>query len=169
MISGARLKPGVTLDQARSQMKSVAARIERDYPDSNKGWSVTVDRYQDRVVEDHLRRPLYVLLAAVVAVLLIGCANLANLLLARGAGRERLAPDPTGSYRSILLAGLGGGAGALIGFGLMTALKTWIPRYRLPSEADVRLDVRVLLFTAGVVILTGILFGIAPALHAAQN
>src|SRR5207247_485140 len=89
MMSWARLKPGVSLEQARAEMKSIAARIERDYPDSNKGWSVTVDRYMDRLVDDHLRRSLFVVLAAVGAVLLIGCANLANLLLARGAWRER--------------------------------------------------------------------------------
>src|SRR5439155_21580596 len=110
---------------------------ERDYPDSNKGWSVTVDRYLERVVDDHLRRSLYVLLAAVGAVLLIGCANLANLLLARGAGREREVAirSALGAGRrrliqqflteSLLLAGLGGAVGVLVGFGLMTALKSW--------------------------------------------
>ena len=181
MISWARLRPGATLEQARSQMKSVAARIEHDYPDSNKGWSVTVDRYLDRVVEDNLRRSLYVLLSAVGAVLLIGCANLANLLLARGAGREREVAirSALGAGRrrlirqflteSLLLAGLGGAVGVVVGFGLMTALKTWIPRYLLPSEADVRLDGRVFLFTAGIVILTGLLFGMAPAVHAAHT
>src|SRR5437867_1977513 len=89
MISWARLKPGVTLQQAREQKKGIAARIEQAYPKSNKGWSVTVDRYEDRMVDKDLRRSLLVLLAAVGAVLLIGCVNLANLLLVRGAGRER--------------------------------------------------------------------------------
>src|SRR5271157_31406 len=180
MISWAQLKSGVTLEQAREQMKAIAVRIEHDYPQSNKGWSATVDRYQDRVVDDSLRRSLLVLLAAVGAVLLIGCVNLANLLLVRGAGRERevairLALG-AGQWRlvrqflteSVLLAGFGGVVGVAMGWGLMQGLKVWIPRFLLPAEADVQLDGHVLLFTAAVVIATGILFGIAPALHSAR-
>jgi len=89
MISWARLKPVVTLDQAREQMKSIAAQIEQGYSKSNQGWSAAVCRYKDSVVDKDLRQSLLVLLAAVGAVLLIGCVNLANLLLVRGAGRER--------------------------------------------------------------------------------
>src|SRR5262245_1227617 len=181
MMSWARLKPGVSLEQARAELKSIAARIERDYPDSNKGWSVTVDRYVDRLVDDNLRRSLLVLLGAVGAVLLIGCANLANLLLARPAGREReiAIRSALGASRwrlmrqllaeSVVLACLGGVFGILFGFSLVHALKVSLPPFMLPPEADVRLDVRILLFTAGTTILTGILFGIAPALQAAQK
>jgi predicted permease len=181
MMSWARVKPGVSLAQARTQMKSIAARIEHDYPDSNKHWSATIDRFADSVVDDSLRRSLLVLLAAVGAILLIGCANLANLLLARGAFREReiaiRSALGAGRWRlvrqllteSLLLSFLGGVAGVLLGIGLIAALKNWIPRYFLPSQADVRLDGTVLLFTAGIIILTGILFGIAPALHAART
>lgn len=181
MISWARLKPGVTLEQARQQMKAIAARIERDYPQSNKGWSATVDRYQDRVVGDSLRRSLLVLLAAVSAVLLIGCLNLANLLLVRGAHRERevAVRSALGASRgrlvrqflteSVLLAGLGGSVGLILGWALMIGLKRWIPPFLLPAEADVRLNVQVLLFAAVMVITTGILFGIAPALHSARG
>jgi putative ABC transport system permease protein len=181
MMSWARLKPGVSLDQARTQMKSIAARIEHDYPESNKGWSVTIDRFLDRVVDDSLRQSLLVLLAAVGAVLLIGCANLANLLLARGAGREReiaiRAALGAGRWRlvrqllteSVVIACLGGTLGVALGYGLMHALKTWIPPFYLPSEADVHMDARVLLFTAAIILLTGILFGIAPALHTVRS
>ena len=181
MMSWARLKPGVSLEQARTQMKSIAARIEHDYPDSNKGWSVTIDRFADRVVDDSLRQSLLVLLAAVGAVLLIGCANLANLLLARGAGREReiaiRAALGAGRWRlmrqllteSVVIACLGGTLGIALGYGLMRALKTWIPPFYLPSEAEVHMDVRVLAFTAAVILLTGILFGLAPALHAVRS
>jgi putative ABC transport system permease protein len=181
MISFARLKPGVTLQQARDQMKSIAARIERDYPESNKGWSVTIDRYKDTFVDDSLRRSLWVLLSAVAAILLIGCVNLANLLLARGAGRERelAVRSALGASRgrlmrqflteSVVLAAFGGFAGVLTGYGLMRVLRTWTPLFQLPVEADVHLDGRVLLFTAAVVIVTGILFGIAPATHAARH
>jgi predicted permease len=84
-----RLEPGVSLKQARSQMDTIGARIAALYPDSNKGWGVTVDPYIDQVVQPELRRSLWVLFAAVGAVLLIGCANLANLTLARGMGREQ--------------------------------------------------------------------------------
>jgi putative ABC transport system permease protein len=177
----ARLKPGVTLQQAQAQMDSIGERIARDYPDSNKGWGVKIDRFLDRVVGNNLRRSLWVLLAAVAAVLLIGCANLANLLLARGAGREREVAIrfAIGASRwrllcqflteSLLLASMGGALGVLVGFGCMRALKAWIPQFYLPAEADVHLDGRVLLFTAGLIILTGILFGIAPAFHAARS
>ena len=78
-ISYARLKPGVTLEKAKAQMDMIGARIAAAYPKSNKGWGVTVERLEDRVTGPQLRRSLYVLLAAVGAILLIGCANLANL------------------------------------------------------------------------------------------
>jgi predicted permease len=181
MISWARLRPGVTLGRAREQMKAIAARIEHDYPQSNKGWSSTVDRYQDRLVDDRLRRSLLVLLTAVGAVLLIGCVNLANLLLVRGAGRERevaiRAALGAGRGRlvrqflteSVMLAGLGGIVGVAMGWGLMFGLKTWIPAFLLPAEADVELNGPVLLFAAAIVILTGIAFGIVPALQSART
>ena len=84
----ARLKPGVTLKQARAQMDAIGARIAAAYPNSNKGLGVTLDPYIDAFVGNQLRRSLWVLLAAVATVLLIGCANLANLTLARGTDRE---------------------------------------------------------------------------------
>ena len=177
MRSWARLKPGVTLEQARQQMKAIGARIEHDFPKSNKGWSVTVDRYEDRLVNNRLRTSLLVLMTAVAAVLLIGCVNLANLLLVRGAAREREVAirSALGAGRgrlvrqflteSILLAGIGGTAGVATGWGLMLGLKNWIPKYLLPAEADVQLNGQVLLFAAAIAIMTGILFGIAPAFH----
>jgi putative ABC transport system permease protein len=180
MMAWARLKPGVTLEQARQQMKAIAARIEHDYPQSNKGWSVTVDRYIERLVNDHLRKSLLVLLGAVGAVLLIGCVNLANLLLVRGAGREHEVAVRTalGGSRarllrqflteSILLAGMGGAVGAALGWGLMLGVKAWLPPRLLPAAADVRLDGRVLVFTTVLVIATGVLFGIAPAVHSVR-
>lgn len=181
MMSWARLKPGVTLEQARDQMKTIAARIAQAYPKSNKGWSATVDRYEDRFVNDHLRRSLWVLLAAVGAVMLIACVNLANLLLVRGASREREVGIrvSVGASRwqvlrqflteSILLSVLGGFAGILLGYGLTRLLKNVLPQHFLPAEASVTVDFRVLLFTAALIVLTGILFGLAPALQASRT
>ena len=85
----AKLKRGVTLKQATAQMDAIGARIAKDYPDSNKGWGVSIEPFADTVVGTQLRQSLYVLLSAVGMVLLIGCANLANLTLARGTSRER--------------------------------------------------------------------------------
>jgi putative ABC transport system permease protein len=172
----ARLEPGVTLKQARGQMDTIGARIAALYPDSNKGWGVTVDPYIDQVVQPELRRSLWVLLAAVGAVLLIGCANLASLTLARGTDREReiairfaLGACRLGLIRqllteSILLGILGGVAGLALGNTFMHGMKLWLPPDLLPAQANVRMDCSVLLFTMAIGILTGILCGLAPAL-----
>jgi putative ABC transport system permease protein len=176
-----RLKPGVTLEQAQTEMDAIGARIAQAYPDIKKGWGVVVDRFADRFVGDQTRQSLYVLLAAVGAVLLIGCANLANLTLARnavrsrdiavrsalGAGKMRLIRQMV--TESVVIALLGGAAGIALGYGLMRAIKLFMPRFTLPAEADVQMDWRVLVFTLLVAVLTGILFGLAPALQAARG
>jgi putative ABC transport system permease protein len=179
-ISYARLKEGVTLEQARAQMSGIGARIAKLYPDSNKGWGVTVDRFEDRVVGDQLRRSLYVLLAAVAAVLLIACANLANLTLARGTSRERevaiRASLGAGRWRlirqflaeNVVLSLAGGVLGLGLAFAMVAGLNALTPPFTLPSEAVVRIDARVLAFTLAISVLTGIIFGLAPALQAAS-
>ena len=173
----ARLKPGVNIGAARQQMRGIGERIARAYPASNKDWSVTVDLFQDRAVGDRLRRSLWIMLAAVAAVLLIACVNLANLLLVRASAREREVAIRSAigakSWRllrqflveSILLALFGGCAGVAIAIGLMRILMLSLPPFYLPSEAHVSLDLRALFFMGALVLVTGVLFGIAPALQ----
>jgi putative ABC transport system permease protein len=172
----ARLEPGFTLKDARAQMDTIGADTAALYPDSNKGLGVTVDPYIDQVVDPQLRRSLWVQLAAVGAVLLIGCANLANLTLARGTDREHeiAIRSALGARRlrlirqllteNILLGILGGVAGLVLGDALMRGIKLQLPPDMLPPQANVHMDYGVLLFTMVIGIFTGILFGLAPAL-----
>jgi putative ABC transport system permease protein len=176
----AKLKRGVTLKQATAQMDGIGARIAQDYPDSNKGWGVMIDPFADTVVGTQLRQSLYVLLSAVGMVLLIGCANLANLTLARGTARERevaiRASVGAGRWRlvrqflteNVLLSICGGVLGLGLGLALKAGLELAVPPFSLPREADVAIDARVLLFTLALAILTGIVFGLAPALQATR-
>ena len=176
----ARLKPGVTLEQARSQMNAIGSRIAHDYPDSNKGWGVAVNLYSDVLIGRSVRQSLYVLLASVVMILLIACANLANLTLARsverarevsiraalGAGRSRLIRQFL--TESVLLSCCGGILGIGIGYATMAGLKVALPPYTFPREVNIAMDERVLLFALAISVLTGIVFGLAPALHASR-
>jgi putative ABC transport system permease protein len=176
----ARLKPGVTFEQAQANMDAIGARIARDYPDSNKDWGVHVDRLDDVVVDGNLRTSLDVLLAAVGLLLLLGCANLANLSLARGAAREQevLVRAALGASRgrilrqflteSVVLAATGGAVGVAVGYLMMSGLKTLLPPLYLPREAMVAMNGRALAFAATASIATGVLFGIAPALQASR-
>jgi len=175
-----RLKPGVTIEQARAQMDAIGARISTDYPDSNKGWGVTIERYADVLVGPQLRSSLYVLLGAVGMLLLIGCVNLANLTLARGTSRERevavRAALGAGRWRllrqflteNILLSTTGGALGLLVGYAMMNGLKLIVPPFTLPRDANVTMDPRVLAFALALSLATGMIFGLAPALHATK-
>ncbi len=176
----AKMKPGVTLQQARAQMEGIGARISQAYPDSNQGWSVFVDLLSSTIVDAGTRTSIYVLLSAVGMVLLIGCANLANLALARGLSRERevaiRASLGAGRWRlirqflteNVALSVAGGALGIALGYALMIGLKQLVPPYSLPAEADVHLNSRVLLFSLAISLATGILFGLAPAIQASS-
>ncbi|MBI2513385.1 MAG: ABC transporter permease [Opitutae bacterium] len=176
----AKLKPGVTLEQAQADMDTIGKRIAADFPDSNKGWGVGVDLLGEAIVNDDLRRSLYVLLAAVGMVLLIACANLANLSLMRVVGREREIAVRTalGAGRwtlarqflteSVVLSLGGGAVGVALGYGAMQALKAAAPSYAIPSEVVVTLDWRVALFAFALSLLTGALVGLLPAWQAAK-
>ena len=174
----ARLKDGVTIEQARSDMTAIAAALEREYPDTNTQMGVGLGPLQDFVVGD-VRTPLFVFLGAVALVLLIACANLANLLLARATSRRRefavRAALGGAGWRlarqllveSLLLAVLGGVAGLVIGQLGITAIVGAIPS-GVPRLQEVGLDGRVLIVVAAITSLTALLFGLAPAWQAAR-
>jgi putative ABC transport system permease protein len=176
----ARLKPGVTLAQANADMDSVTRHIAEVYPKSNQGWGATVEPLQNDFLSRDTRRALWMLLGAVGFVLLIACANVANLLLARGTVRQReiavrasLGATRRELFRQLLteslaLAAIGGALGVGLAWALLRAIVALMPPYTLPSEAEVGLNAPVLLFTLGATVLAGVLFGCAPALQAVR-
>jgi putative ABC transport system permease protein len=173
-----RLKPGVTVDQARSEMVAIAGRLAAQYPDVNTGWSVKIMPILEFTVRS-IKPALVVLLGAVAFVLLIACANVANLLLARAAGRQKEIAIRTamGAGRSriarqlltesMLLAFVGGVAGLLLAKWGMDLLLKLAPQ-GLPRMGDVSLDGRALAFTAAITLLTGMVFGLVPALQSSK-
>jgi putative ABC transport system permease protein len=173
-----RLAEGVSIEKAQAEMSTIASRLQRQYPDTNEGWEIGLDRMHDVIVKD-VRPRLMILLAAVVAVLLIACANLMNLFLARfatrereialrtalGAGRTRVARQ---LLTEILLVAVAGSAlGVVIahwGTRALLALNT----KAVPRPDEVGVDGRVLLFALGVALLTGLAAGLWPAIRASR-
>jgi predicted permease len=173
-----RLRPGITLPQAKADMESIAQNLAVAYPEANKGVGVTVISMKEDMV-GNVQQLLLVLLAAVGFLLLIACANVANLLLARSMARSRefairaaLGASQRRVIRqllteSVLLAGLGGALGLFLAYGATQAVLRTLPS-ALPRSSEVSLDSRVLLFTLGVSLFAGILFGLAPALKTSR-
>ncbi|HEX8774048.1 MAG TPA: ABC transporter permease [Pyrinomonadaceae bacterium] len=181
----ARLRPGVTLGQARSEMSALGQRLEQEYPGTYRGpkgedggWKVTVTTLQDEVVGG-ARVFLLMLLGVVGFVLLIACANIANLWLARATTRQREVTirRALGASRarlirqfmteSVMLSVLGGAAGLLLAMWGVELLIAAGPR-GIPRLGEARLDVRVLGFTLGISVVTGLLFGLVPALQSSR-
>jgi predicted permease len=180
LLAFGRLKPGVTLAQAQADMDVVARRIAQDHPKSNQGWGVSVEPLHNDFLPQEFRKTLWLLVAAVGFVLLIACVNVANLLLARGTTRQKevaLRASLGASRRqvfaqflseSMVLALIGGALGTALGVAMIKAFMVAMPKYTLPSEADVRLSVPVLLFTFAATMIAGIFFGCAPAWQASR-
>ncbi|HKH49738.1 MAG TPA: ABC transporter permease [Thermoanaerobaculia bacterium] len=178
----ARLKPGVTLEQAEAEMKTIARRLEQLHPDTNTGWSAMVRSLRDEFADGSIRLVVLTMQGAVVFVLLIACANVANLLLARATARQRevaiRVAFGAGRWRivrqllteSVLIGLLGGVLGILCGYWGIRWMEASIPAEDAPPYwIRFVIDGPVLLFTLGVAVLTGILFGLAPALQAARS
>src|SRR5215212_2703386 len=174
----ARLQPGVELGRAQTELRAIAGRLEEKYPDRNKGWTVNVFALQDEVVRT-VRPALLLLLTAVAFVLLIACANVSNLLLARAAARQkemaiRLALGAPRARllrqlltESMLLALAGGAAGLALAYWAMRAFISFSPA-NVPHTDEIRLDGIALLFTFGITLLTSVAFGLLPALQASK-
>jgi predicted permease len=174
-----RLKPGVTLAQAQSDMSGIERRLDSEYPKDDVGLGVALASMPHDVVQD-VSRMLYLLLGAVCLVLLIACVNVANLLLSRsttrekemgiraalGAGRKRVIRQLL--TESVLLASAGGALGILIAVWGTSGLLTYVPQ-ELPRSRNVGVDFTVLVFAVALSALTGLLFGLAPAFRSSST
>ncbi|HEU4797017.1 MAG TPA: ABC transporter permease, partial [Pyrinomonadaceae bacterium] len=177
-----RLKDGVTMAQAQAEMDGIAAQLQAEQPRTNANRGVSVEALHLNFVTESTRRNLWLLLGAVGFLLLIGCVNVANLLLARGTARQReiALRAALGATRgrlftqflteSLILAVIGGALGVLLAGMIVDAIEMVMPPVgtMLPSEANIRLSIPVLVFTIGVTTFAGLLFGAAPAWQAAR-
>ena len=175
-----RVADGVSIDQARTQLETIAARLGQQYPESNKGWGIVVNSFYDWLVPDTTRRSLMVLMGAVALVLLIACVNVANLLLARAAGRQRelsirAAMGATRSrvirqllLESSVLALLAAAIGLGVAFAATRLLISLGPE-SVPRLDELSIDGRVFTFAILVALITTVIFGVVPAIQSARQ
>jgi putative ABC transport system permease protein len=173
-----RLKPGVGAEAAQADLAAVAGGLAREYPDFNKGRTVTVEPLRDTMIGSDLKTTSMLFLGVVGFVLLICCGNVANLLLVRATGRTRelAVRSALGAGRrrivrqllteSLLLSLIGGALGVAIGAAILRVAPMMIPEGLLPATVALSFDMRVVAFCATASLLIGVLFGIAPAWHA---
>ena len=176
-----RLKPGVTLDTVRADLAAFGERLSRDYPATHKGWSMTAEPLRAGVMGPELQLTSLFLFGVVGFVLLLCCANVANLLLARGSvrSRELAVRSALGAGRSrivaqlltesLVLATLGGLLGLAFGVTILKMAATRIPPGLLPAAASLEFDARVVLFCAAASFAAGVLFGLVPAWQATRT
>jgi putative ABC transport system permease protein len=179
-LMAGRLRPGVTIEQAQQEMNVIASRLAQQFPDSNKGRTVSVEPLQNNFMTADSKKKLWLLLAAVSFVVLIACVNVANMLLSRGAVREReiAIRAALGATRgrlarlalteSLVLALFGGALGVVSSIWILRGILAILPGFTLPAEADPRLNVPVLLFTLAVASLSGLLCGATQAWHVSR-
>ncbi len=176
----ARLKPGVSMDSADAEMQLIAGRIAKIAPATNQNWGVLLVPLQQSLIGPDVRRTSLVLFGAVGFVLLIACANVANLMLIRGAARSReiavrlsLGAGPGRIARqslteSLLLSALGAALGLWLAEMALATAPSWLPAGTLPPAVRLQLDARVIGFAILAAFMTGILCGLAPALRSAR-
>jgi predicted permease len=175
-----KLKPGVSVERARADLGAIAVRLAEQYPRINSEYGVTVTPLPEQIVGPTLRTTLWLMLAAVAAVLLIACANVANLLLSRAAVRERevtvrmaLGASNRRLVRqmmteSLILSAIGGVVGVALALAALRALPALAPQ-DLPRLSNVQLNGTVLLVTTAVTVITGLLFGLVPAVQSSRT
>ena len=179
LVTG-RLGPGVTIKQAQAKMDAVTAKEAKDYPNSNQGWGALVEPFKNDSFPSDRQLTVWLLLGAVGFLLLLACLNVANLLLARGVTRQREVAIRValGAKRaaifaqflteSLVLAILGGLLGIAAGYAMLQVMIAVMPPNTLPAEADLRLNVPILLIILAATTLAGVLFGCAPAWYASR-
>jgi predicted permease len=179
-VVSARLKPGVTIQQAQAEMDSIAAQQAKDFPNTNQGWGAVVEPFKNDFLPSERRLLLLLLLGAVAFLLLIACLNVANLLLAKSMTRQReiairgaLGARPSSIFaqfltESLTLAILGGLLGIAAGNAILRGLVAVIPADSLPPEADLRLNLPILFLMLAAATLAGALFGCVPAWYASR-
>jgi putative ABC transport system permease protein len=175
-----RLAPGATLASARSEMSVIAAAISAEHPDTNGGWTVAVDPLHDTVVGNRLKDSLLVLFGAVVFILLVGCANVANLMLVRATARQKefavraaLGASRTQLVRqlmteSALISLFGVVSAVVLGWWLLRLVMALMPDGMLPPGTTVHMNANVLIFTCVVGIVTAVIAGLAPAIQGSK-
>ena len=180
LLAMGRLKPGVTIKQAQADMERVTSNIAQAFPKSNKGWGVLVEPLKNDFLPKERIQTLWLLLGAVGFILLIACVNVANLLLAKGTTRQKeiAIRSALGASRrdifaqflteNLALALVGGLLGVGIGAAVLRALVVSMPKDTLPSEAELTLNIPILLFTFAASTLAGLLFGCLPAWYATR-